>query len=141
MKVLRDLLSLALLASGLLGTQILATDQWLWTAAPSHAYGLLVFMIIDLALAALAMTRMGLASVAAGIISMAQFGAMLADIVSGQPSGVAAFAFRSYLLSDSSYIGLLIIQIVILILATGTLARPFVQHHPRLATLLHLHRN
>ena len=141
MKVLRDLLSLALLASGLLGTQILATDKWLWTAAPTHAYGLVAFVIIDLALAALATIRMRLTSAVGGIISVAQFGAMLADIVSGQPSGVAAFAFRSYLLSDSSYIGLLIIQIMILILATGTLAYPFVQHHPRLATLLHLHRN
>lgn len=141
MKVIRDLLSLGLLASGLLGTQILATDKWLWTAAPTHAYGLFVFLTIDLALAVLAVTRVGFASIAAGIISMTQFGAMLADIVSGQPSGVTAAAFRSYLLSDPSYIGLLIIQIIILILATGALARPFLQHHPRLATLVHPHRN
>lgn len=139
MKVLRDLLALALLASGLLGTQILATDKWLWTAAPTHAYGLLAFVIIDLGLAALATIRMRLTSAVGGILSVAQFGAMLADIVSGQPSGVTAFAFRNYLLSDSAYIGLLTIQIMIVILSTGALGRSFLQH--RLPTILHARRH
>lgn len=136
MKVIRDLLALGLLASGLLGTQILATDNWLWTAAPTHAYGLLSFVAIDLALMGLAIIRIRLASVAAGIISVAQFGAMLADIVSGQPQGITSFAFRNYLLSDSSYIGLLMIQIIIATVATGALAGPFIQRHGRLSTLL-----
>lgn len=141
MGIIRDVLSISLGASGLVGAQILLTDKWLWSAAPSHAYGLIPFAIIDIVLAALVLSRGRLALAGAGLLALVQFGAMLADIVSGQPSGVTAFAFRSYLLSDSSYIGLLVIQIIILILATGALARPFVQHHSRLATLLHLRRN
>src|SRR2546426_1668227 len=50
MKVVRLVLSAALGASALIGVRILATDYWLWSAAPTHAYGLTAFVALDFAL-------------------------------------------------------------------------------------------
>src|SRR5437870_7082120 len=50
MRIVRLVLSAALGTSALVGIQILATDYWLWSAAPTHAYGLMAFVALDLAL-------------------------------------------------------------------------------------------
>ena len=49
--MIRTVLAAELVISALLGSWILESDQWLWSSAPSHAYGLLGFVIVDLALA------------------------------------------------------------------------------------------
>ena len=128
MKIARGILSLALLASALVGIQILVNDRWLWSAAPSHAYGLIGFVAVNVILA-VAVLRIGFASMAAAMMAAVQFGAMLADIVAGQPDGVPSVAFRSYLLSDVSYLGLLAIQIAILSVAIGTLTTRLAHSH------------
>ena len=137
MKIVRDALSLALIASGLLGVEILANDRWLWSAAPSHAYGLIVFVAIDLTLALAAFIRVSLATLGAGLIATLQLGAMLGDAVVGQPQGVAASAFSMYLLSDTSYVGLLAIQVGILFLAMGAAAATFLHKHGRTVFFTH----
>jgi hypothetical protein len=131
MKIVQDVLSLTLLVSGIVGSQILLTDGWLWSAAPSHAYGLLGFIMVDLFLATAVLVRTSLAAAGAALIAVTQFGAMIADVVSGQPQGVASVAFRSYLLGDTSYLGLLFIQIGILIVAIGALTAPLIHRHGR----------
>src|SRR2546425_10038041 len=50
MRIVRLILSAALGASAMVGIQILATDYWLWSASPTHAYGLMAFVALDLAL-------------------------------------------------------------------------------------------
>jgi hypothetical protein len=136
MKIVRGILSLVLIASGLIGTQILLTDKWLWSAAPLHAYGLVGFVMVDIVLATVALARTNAAALGAALIAATQFGAMLADGAAGQPAGVPSIAFRGYLLSDSSYLGLLIIQIGILITAIGTLTTPLIYKHGRWKAVL-----
>jgi len=138
MKVVQVMLSLTLAISGLLGIQILIDDKWLWAAAPSHAYGLIGFVSIDMILLAAALIRINLATVSAGLMAAAQFAAMLADVVVGQPEGVPSIAFRNYLLGDTAYLGLLFIQIAILSVATAALTIPLLHRRGRLAAFLHL---
>ena len=138
MKVVQLMLSLTLAISGLLGIQILIDDKWLWAAAPSHAYGLIGFVSIDMILLVAALMRVGLATVSAALMAVAQFAAMLADVVVGQPEGVPSVAFRNYLLGDTAYLGLLFIQIAILSVATATLTIPLLHRRGRLAAFLHL---
>ena len=110
-------MSISLLSSGLLGTQILLTDKWLWSAAQTHAIGLLGFVVIDLALGLAVWWRTPMATVGGGLASALQLAAMIADMSIGQPMDVAASAFRSYLLNDSSYLLLLFAQVPILTIA------------------------
>jgi hypothetical protein len=121
MKIIRDMLSLALVASSLIGVQILLNDRWLWSAAPSHAYGLIGFAAIDLLLA-MAMLKMGrIAILGTALASVTQFGAMLTDLVAGQPQGVPSIAFRAYLTGDTPFIVLLVVQVAILSVVIGTI--------------------
>jgi hypothetical protein len=124
MKVVFGILSMALVASGIVGVQVLLSDRWLWSAAPSHAYGLIGFIAIDLLLVTASWRRIGIAILGAALVSTAQFGAMVTDLVVGEPQGVPSVAFRAYLTGDASYIGLLIIQIAILIVAFGSITEP-----------------
>ncbi len=141
MKIVQATLSLTLAVSGLLGIQILIDDKWLWAAAPSHAYGLIGFVSIDLILVLVALLRVDLATVGAALMAMAQFAAMLADVIVGQPEGVPSIAFRNYLLGDTAYLGLLFIQIAILSVAILTLTIPVLHRRGRLAAFLHVHLN
>ncbi len=137
MRIAQEVLSIALVASGLLGIQILLNDKWLWSAAPSHAFGLVGFVAID-ALLTLAVwnSRFRLATLGATLVSSLQLGAMLTDLVSGQPMGVPTIAFRNYLLSDSPYVALLLVQPMILVVAIGALAFPLLHKRVRLKTLV-----
>ena len=71
MKIVQATLSLTLAISGLLGIQILIDDKWLWAAAPSHAYGLIGFVSIDMILVVVALVRVGLATVSAALMAVA----------------------------------------------------------------------
>jgi hypothetical protein len=136
MKIIRDTLFLALVASSLIGIQILLNDGWLWSIAPSHAFGLIGFVAIDLILALTLLRVRSVAILGAVVASITQFGAMLADLVAGEPEGVPSAAFRAYLTSDTSYVVLLIIQVAILSLAIGTIAVPVLHKHAHFAELL-----
>ena len=129
MKAAQTLLSTALYTSGILGLQILLMDRWLWNAAPIHAYGLIVFVVIDGALLVVMQGQTGLATIGAALISAAQLASMLGDIAVGQPSGVSVGSFGSYLLADTAFISLLATQAVILALATAALTMPVVHNH------------
>jgi len=135
MRIIRDTISIGLVTSGLIGTQILVTDKWLWAAAPTHAIGLLGFVVIELALGLAVWWRTVAATVGSAFASGAQLVAMLADITIGQPMGVAASAFRIYLLSDISYLILLAFQLALLTIAVAGLASPLFHRHGRWATL------
>jgi hypothetical protein len=137
MKIIRDALSLALVASSIIGVQILLNDRWLWSAAPSHAYGLIGFVAIDIVLVVAVLKKVSIGLVGAVIVAATQFGAMVADLAAGQPVGVPSVAFRAYLASDTSYTVLLAIQIAILTVAIGTLTEPLWHRLVRSTDLMH----
>jgi hypothetical protein len=129
MRIVRLVLSAALGASALVGIQILATDYWLWSASPTHAYGLIAFVGLDLALVFGVWRVPRLATFGTLLTATFQLVAMLGDIVGGQPAGLQAAVFRNYLLADTAYIGLLVTQGLILAIAIGTWALPHLRGH------------
>jgi hypothetical protein len=115
-------LSAALLASSIVGAWILSTDAWLWEAAPSHAYGLVAFVVLDLALVAGLGLGVRYARPFAFVLGTVQFFAMTGDLAGlSVPAGVSASVFRSYLLNDSPFVALLSMQPVVACL--GVLSR------------------
>ena len=129
MKAAQTLLSAGLYTSSLLGIQILLMDKWLWNAAPTHALGLIIFVLADTALLAGMWKETGFATIGAALASIVQLAAMLSDVAIGQPSAVSASTFRIYLLADTAFISLLATQVVILVLAIATLAMPLAHSH------------
>ena len=129
MKVVRLILSVALGASALVGIQIMATDFWLWSAAPTHAYGLMVFVALDLALILGVWRATRPAIFGALLTATFQLVAMLGDIIGGQPAGLPAAVFRNYLLANTAYVGLLVTQGLIMIIAIGAWALPRLHGH------------
>ncbi len=122
----RVLLSSALFASGALGIYILATDNFLRFASPTHYEGLAVFVLIDTILIAALGRHIRYVGLGAMLSAAVQLVAMLGDVVAGQPAGVSAAAFANYLLADTAFVGLLTIQGIIIALATGTTVLPLV---------------
>jgi hypothetical protein len=129
MRIVRLILSAALTASALIGIEILLTDYWLRSAAPTHAYGLMAFVALDAALILGMWRAMHAAIFGALLIATIQLVSMLGDIVTGQPAGTPAAAFRSYLLADASYLGLLVTQGLIMAIVVGTWALPHLHSH------------
>jgi hypothetical protein len=129
MKIVRLMLSAALAASALVGILILSTDYWLWSAAPTHAYGLIAFVALDALLILGTWRAMHPAVFGALFTATVQLVSMLGDIITGQPAGTPAAAFRSYLLGDAAYLGLLVTQGLIMAIAVGTWALPHLHGH------------
>jgi hypothetical protein len=111
--LMKTILSVSLGASGLVGLQVLATDSFLRAAAPSHAYGLVAFAIIDLVLAASMWFLPRLSLTAGTLVSAIQFLAMTADMFIGAPAGLQQNLFREYLVGNPSFLGLLELQSII----------------------------
>ena len=129
MRIVRLILSAALGASALVGIEILSTDYWLWSAAPTHAYGLIVFIALDAVLVLGTWRAVRPAVFGALLTATIQLSAMLGDIIQGQPAGTPAAAFRSYLLADTAYLGLFVAQGLIMAIAVGTWALPYLHSH------------
>jgi len=128
-RIVRLILSVALAASALVGVQILSTDLWLWSAAPTHAYGLMTFVALDAALIFGAWRATRLAIIGALLTATVQLVAMLGDIFAGEPAGLPATVFRNYLSADTAYLGLLVTQGLIMTIAIGTWALPHLHGH------------
>jgi len=129
MRIVRLILSAALGASAMVGIQILATDYWLWSASPTHAYGLMAFVALDFALIVGVWRLTRLALFGALLTATVQLLAMLGDIIAGEPAGLPAVVFRNYLLADTAYVGLLITQGLIMAITIGTWALPHLHGH------------
>ncbi len=129
MNAAQTLLSAGLYTFSLLGIQILLVDKWLWNASPTHASGLIIFVLVDTALLAAMWKEAGFATIGAALASIVQLAAMLGDVALGQPSDVSASTFRIYLLADTAFIRLLATEVVILVLATATLIIPLAHSH------------
>lgn len=115
--------------SGAFGTLTLATDKWLWFVAPTHAYGLGAFVVIDMVLVAGMWRKTRLAIEGALLLAAIQLIAMFGDVVTGQPAGVHSSGFMHYLFTDTAFLTLLVLQGIILILSIGTFAMPLLHGH------------
>ena len=129
MRIVRLVLSAALATSAIVGIQILSTDYWLWSAAPTHAFGLIMFVALDAALMLGTWRATRLAIFGALLTATIQLVAMLGDIIAGQPEGLPVAVFRNYLLADQAYLGLLATQGLIMAIAIGTWALPHLHGH------------
>ena len=129
MRIVRLILSATLGASALVGVQMLSTDLWLWSAAPAHAYGLMAFVAVDVALICGTWIVTRFAVFGAFLTATVQLAAMLGDIIVGEPAGLPVLVFRNYLLADTAYLGLLITQVLIMAIAVGTWALPHLHSH------------
>ena len=107
----------------------MSTDLWLWSAAPTHAYGLMAFVALDVALIFGTWIVTRFAVFGALLTATVQLAAMLGDIIAGEPAGLPVSLFRNYLLADTAYLGLLITQGCIMAIAVGTWAVPHMHGH------------
>jgi hypothetical protein len=118
-----------LLVSGLVGTWIAASDGWLRAVAPTHAYGLLAFAILDFMLALAIIEIPRFAYLGALLVSLTQVVAMAGDAFTFTPTGTLQAAFRAYLLGDMAFLALLGIQLVVAGMTGTALAMPLVARH------------
>jgi hypothetical protein len=125
-KMLRAVLTVSFVLSAAVGSYIVATDSYLWAQAPTHAYGLIVFVAIDLATAAAIYIRPRVSRIVALLLPAVQLAAMAGDLYMGlgTPGSLVQGAFREYLLNDSAFMILLVVQAVLVGLAFGLLAQP-----------------
>jgi Rieske Fe-S protein len=120
---LQNVTGLLLLASAAAGVYLLATDRSLWLLAVSHAVGLVVIVVIDLALAFLSFTRPKsayLPSVAAGVLGVTL---QLGDVFTAPQYGMAVAYFAHYLFGLWAFDILLGLQVAVL--AMGVAGRPY----------------
>jgi hypothetical protein len=115
----RSLLCATLLVSAAIGTLIVVSDGYLWSTAPTHALGLIVFIVVDVALAIALTRRIWFASLLSMGIATIQELAMLGDVLTYSTPDTPQQAFRTYLLNDPAFVALLVVQLVLLGIAFG----------------------
>ena len=108
---------------------VVARDGWLRAVAPTHAYGLLAFAVLDLVLALIVIVIPRLAYAGALLVSITQVAAMAGDALTFTPTGTLQAAFRAYLLGDMAFLALLGIQLAVAGMTATALAMPLVGRH------------
>ena len=124
---LQLILVTALSLASIFSVEILSIDKWLWSVSPQHAFGLILFMIIDIILVLAILRRIRLAATGALIISLIQLSAMLTDVFGGAPPGTPQNTFMTYLLTNAAFDALLIVQGIIF----GAAALRVTRYYPR----------
>ena len=128
-RIAKIILTPTLLVSGLVGMWIVASDGWLRAVAPTHAYGLLAFAVLDLVLALVVMAVPRIAYAGALLVSITQVAAMAGDALSFTPTGTLQAAFRAYLLGDMAFLALLGIQFAVAGITATAIAMPHAARH------------
>lgn len=116
-QVLKAAVSSVLLVSALVGSIMLLTDHFLWSAAPSHAYGLIVFVALDVGLAGAVWRVTRLAVLGSALLGLVQFAAMAGDVFVGGPSSMSTALWQQYILGDIYFVVLLGVQLVVIVVA------------------------
>jgi hypothetical protein len=123
MKPINAVLSVVLLISAAVGSYILATDSYLWSVAPTHAYGLAAFTVIDLVLIVGLWRMPRIAIIVAVLLGLVQMGAMGGDVFFGtltfSSNVTTATAFSNYLLGNMAFLTLLGVQVVVIIVGVA----------------------
>src|SRR5437879_66302 len=128
-RIAKIILTPTLLVSGLVGMWIVASDGWLRAVAPTHAYGLLAFAVLDLVLAFVVMAVPRIAYAGALLVSITQVAAMAGDALTFTPTGTLQAAFRAYLLGDMAFLALLGIQFAVTGMTATAIAMPHAGRH------------
>ena len=128
-RIAKIILTPTLLVSGLVGMWIVASVGWLRAVAPTHAYGLLAFAVLDLVLALVVMAVPRIAYAGALLVSITQVAAMAGDALSFTPTGTLQAAFRAYLLGDMAFLALLGIQFAVAGITATAIAMPHAARH------------
>jgi hypothetical protein len=106
-------ISVVLGISAIVGAVMLKTDAYLWAAAPSHAYGLMVFVALDVILAVGVWRFTKLAILGTALLGAVQFAAMAGDVFVGQPAGLPTSLWQQYILGDQYFVVLLALQLAV----------------------------
>jgi hypothetical protein len=124
-KILKAALTFSLVISAVIGAYIVSTDSYLWTEAPSHTYGLIAFIVVDLITASALYTLPRLSRILVLFLPVIQFTAMVGDLYLGlgSPGSIVQDSFREYLLNDSAFMILLVLQAVLMGMAFGYLVQ------------------
>ncbi|MEM1948544.1 MAG: hypothetical protein QXY84_06080 [Candidatus Caldarchaeum sp.] len=101
------------LLSMFFGGVLLLTDAELWTVAPSHAYVLIVFTVLDGVFAAVVWKGWSKAADVGIVWGAGKFALFLGDILTAPEFGLTYAEFASYLFSLWGYNGLLASQALI----------------------------
>lgn len=109
-RIATAVVTLLLVVSSVVGMVILLTDGYLWAAAPSHAYGLIAFSVLDAGLSMWLWRTTRLALLASALLGAVQFAAMTGDVFVGGPAGLPVSAWEQYLLGDGYFVALLVLQ-------------------------------
>ncbi|GBC72028.1 hypothetical protein HRbin02_01817 [Candidatus Calditenuaceae archaeon HR02] len=107
------LLVVSLLASILFGIVLLTTDAELWDNAPSHAYGLIGLVLVDVVLIIISQRSKNGFLKHVRYIGVVKFLIILGDILTAPEFGITYLEFAEYLLSLWAYDGLLGSQLAI----------------------------
>lgn len=132
LRKLQTYVGILLLLSAATGTYLLATDGSLWILAISHAVGLIIIVLLDLALGTLSLfgvKRTYVASLAAAILGIAL---QLGDIPTAQQYNMTISYFASYLFGLVAFDLLLALQAATIIV--GLLGRGYAQFFTRRST-------
>jgi hypothetical protein len=134
MKLMNMVLSVVLLVSAAVGCYVLATGSALWSVAPTHAYGLVGFTVIDLALIIGQWRKPSTAIIITVLLGLVQLGLMSGDVLFGASTLPSNFtttaAFSRYLLGDAAFVILLGVQVVLIVVGIAA----FVMSHRAPAT-------
>lgn len=109
-------IGILLILCGTAGAYLLATDGSLWNLALSHALGLIVVALVDLAVGLLSLTsyrRVYVPSLAAAVLGIVL---QLGDILTAPQYGMTAQYFASYLFGLWPFDLMLVVQLVVLVL-------------------------
>src|SRR6266700_5892948 len=128
-RIAQIVLTPTLLVSGLVGMWIVASDGWLRAVAPTHAYGLLAFAVLDIVLGLVVTAVPRIAYAGALLVSIAQVAAMAGDALTFTPTGTLQASFRAYLLGDMAFLALLGIQFAVAGITATAIAMPHAARH------------
>lgn len=88
---------------GLLGLSVLVLDRILWETAPLHAYGLILFVIIDFLLGALVVAKPSrMAFTLAAGWSAIRIIIQIGDVLLGPTLGIPYVGFADYLFNPTA---------------------------------------
>ena len=113
----RFLMEASLVLSAFFGVYLLITDRSLWILAPSHAYGLIIIVALDLTLAALDFSFLSRFHILSLVLAVLTITVQLGDILTGPQFGMSRMNFASYLFGVWQYDAILLTQFVIIIAA------------------------
>ena len=115
------LMAASLILSAFLGIYLLATDRSIWILAPSHAYGLMIIVALDVILVILDFRNLKRSYVLTIILATITIILQLGDILTAPQYHLTGASFASYLFGLWTFDALLLAQSFIII--TGIFVR------------------